>query len=136
MFSGKTNIFPDNARKIIVQCNFFRKTIFSEHLEKENIFFRALCWDTKSDAKSFKSYEQFVQKTYCMKARKKRKYIRKENSHTNNNLHGKVHSAIKVVRSPNYFYSWMDLLCIFRILELRNRVTKTSYAKWRHTSNY
>ena len=42
-FSGKRNIiFHDNTRKIIFQRNFFGKTIFSEHLEKENIVFRAV----------------------------------------------------------------------------------------------
>ena len=43
IFSGKRNIiFPDNTRKIIFQCNFFGKTIFSKHLEKENMVFRAV----------------------------------------------------------------------------------------------
>ena len=38
-FSGKRNIiFPDYTRKIIFQYNFFRKTIFSEHLEKNMVF--------------------------------------------------------------------------------------------------
>ena len=42
-FWGKRNaIFPDDKRKIIFQSNFFGKTIFSEHLEKENIAFRAV----------------------------------------------------------------------------------------------
>ena len=32
---GKKNaILPDDARKIIVQCDFFGKIIFSEHSEK------------------------------------------------------------------------------------------------------
>ena len=35
-------IFPDNTRKIIFQCDFFGKTIFSKHLEKENMVFRAV----------------------------------------------------------------------------------------------
>ena len=35
-------IFPDNTRKIIFQRDFFRKTIFSGRLEKENMVFRAL----------------------------------------------------------------------------------------------
>ena len=40
MFPCKKNIvFPDNTRKIIFQCNFFGKTLFSEHLEKENMVF-------------------------------------------------------------------------------------------------
>ena len=41
IFLGKRNIiFPDNTtRKIIFQCDFFGKAIFSEHLEKENMFF-------------------------------------------------------------------------------------------------
>ena len=30
----KRNIFPDNAKNIIFPCNFFAKTIFSEHLQK------------------------------------------------------------------------------------------------------
>ena len=39
IFSGKRNIvFPDNTRKILFQCDFFGKTIFSGRLEKENIF--------------------------------------------------------------------------------------------------
>ena len=43
MFSGKRNIiFPDNARKIIFQRNFFGKTIFSGCLGKENVVFRAV----------------------------------------------------------------------------------------------
>ena len=41
IFSGKRNIiFSDNTTKsIIFQCYFFGKTIFSEHLEKENMVF-------------------------------------------------------------------------------------------------
>ena len=35
-------INPDNTRKIICQCNCFEKTIVSEHLEKENMVFRAM----------------------------------------------------------------------------------------------
>ena len=43
IFSGKRNIiFPDDAINIIFRCNFFGKTIFSEHLEKENVVFRAV----------------------------------------------------------------------------------------------
>ena len=43
IFSGKRNIiFFDNTRKIIFQCDFFGKTIFSEHLEKENMVFSAV----------------------------------------------------------------------------------------------
>ena len=42
IFSGKRNIFPDNTRKIIFQCDFFGKTSFSKHLEKENMVFRAV----------------------------------------------------------------------------------------------
>ena len=43
IFSGKRNIiFPDNTRKIIFQCDFFGKTIFSKHLEKENMVFHAV----------------------------------------------------------------------------------------------
>ena len=43
IFSGKRNIiFPGNIRKIILQRDFFGKTIFSEHLEKENMVFRAV----------------------------------------------------------------------------------------------
>ena len=44
IFSGKRNIiFPDSTtRKIIFQCDFFGKTIFSEHLDKKIIVFRAL----------------------------------------------------------------------------------------------
>ena len=44
-FSGKSNIiFLDNTRKIISQCNFFGKIIFSKHLEKKYGF---LCSDVK-----------------------------------------------------------------------------------------
>ena len=43
ILSGKRNIFfLDNTRKIIFQCNFFEKTIFSKYLEKENMVFRAV----------------------------------------------------------------------------------------------
>ena len=43
IFSGKRNIiFPDNTRKIIFQCNYFGKTIFSKHLKKENMVFQAV----------------------------------------------------------------------------------------------
>ena len=43
IFSGKRNIiFPHNTKKIISQCDFFGKTIFSKHLEKENMVFRAV----------------------------------------------------------------------------------------------
>ena len=43
ILSGKRNIvFPDNTRKIIFQCDFLRKTIFSNHLEKENMVFLAV----------------------------------------------------------------------------------------------
>ena len=43
IFSGKRNIiFPDDTRNIIFQWGCFGKTIFSEHLEKENMAFRAV----------------------------------------------------------------------------------------------
>ena len=43
IFSGKRNIvFPDNTRKILFQCDFFGKTIFSGRLEKENMVFGAV----------------------------------------------------------------------------------------------
>ena len=43
IFSRKRNaIFPDDRRKIIFQCDFFGKTIFSEHLKKENMLFRVV----------------------------------------------------------------------------------------------
>ena len=43
IFSGKRNIiFLDNTGKIIFQYDFFGKTIFSKHLEKENTVFRAM----------------------------------------------------------------------------------------------
>ena len=43
IFSGKRNItFPGNIRKIIFQRDFFGKTIFSDHLEKENMVSRAV----------------------------------------------------------------------------------------------
>ena len=38
----RNTIFPDDTRKIILQCDFFGKIIFSEHLEKENMAFRAV----------------------------------------------------------------------------------------------
>ena len=39
IFSGKRNIiFPDNTRKILFQCNFFGKIIFSEYLKKISYF--------------------------------------------------------------------------------------------------
>ena len=43
MFLGKkSTIFPHNTRKIIFWCGFFGKTIFSEHLQKENMFLCAV----------------------------------------------------------------------------------------------
>ena len=40
LFWGKRNaIFPDDIRKIILQCNFFGKTIFSEHLKNISYFY-------------------------------------------------------------------------------------------------
>ena len=42
IFSRKRIIFPDSTKKIIFQHNFFWKTIFSEHLEKENMLFCAV----------------------------------------------------------------------------------------------
>ena len=43
IFLGKSNItFPNNTRKIIFQCDFFGKTIFSKHLDKENMVFGAV----------------------------------------------------------------------------------------------
>ena len=51
IFSRKRNIiFPGNTRNIIFQCDFFGKTIFSEHLEKENIVYRAVL-NTKKGGK-------------------------------------------------------------------------------------
>ena len=41
-FPEKNTIFPVNTRKIIFQHNFFEKSIFSEHLEKENMVFRTV----------------------------------------------------------------------------------------------
>ena len=39
IFSGKRNaIFPHDIRKIIFQCNFFGKTIFSKHLKNISYF--------------------------------------------------------------------------------------------------
>ena len=32
------SIFPDNTRKIMFQCNFFEKNIFSERLKKVSYF--------------------------------------------------------------------------------------------------
>ena len=43
IFSVKRNInLTDDTRKTIFQCNFFGKSIISEHLEKENMVFRAV----------------------------------------------------------------------------------------------
>ena len=43
IFSEKRNIiFLDDTRKIIFQRDFFGNIIFSEHLEKENMVFRAV----------------------------------------------------------------------------------------------
>ena len=51
IFSGKRNIiFPDNTRKIIFQCDFFGKTIFSNIWKKkiweifQKIFFSVQCY--------------------------------------------------------------------------------------------
>ena len=37
-FSGKNTIFPYNTRSVIFLCNYFEKTIFSEHLKKISYF--------------------------------------------------------------------------------------------------
>ena len=43
IFSRKRNaIFSDDTRKIPFQCDFFGKNFFLEHLEKENMSFRAV----------------------------------------------------------------------------------------------
>ena len=43
ILSGKRSItFRDNTRNIIFQRDFFEKAIFSEHLENENMVFRAV----------------------------------------------------------------------------------------------
>ena len=43
IFLGKRNIIvSDDTRNNIFQCDFFGKTIFSEHLEKENKVFHAV----------------------------------------------------------------------------------------------
>ena len=49
IFSGKRNIiFPDNTtKKIIFQCDFFGKPIFSEHLKKIS-YFHVLFWERSS----------------------------------------------------------------------------------------
>ena len=48
IFSGKRNtIFPDDRRKIIFQCDFFGKTIFSEHLRKTS-YFHVFFWKRSS----------------------------------------------------------------------------------------
>ena len=48
IFSGKTNaIFPHDKRKIIFQCNFFGKTLFSEHL-KNISYFHVFFWERSS----------------------------------------------------------------------------------------
>ena len=45
IFSGKRNaIFPHDIRKVIFQCNFFGKTIFSEHL-KNISYFHVFFWE-------------------------------------------------------------------------------------------
>ena len=47
----KWNItFPDNTRKIIFQCNFFGKTICSDHLEKIWFFCAVSCKSSAIDA--------------------------------------------------------------------------------------
>ena len=42
-FGGTGTSFPDNTRKIIFPCNFFGKTIFSEHLKKMS-YFHVFCF--------------------------------------------------------------------------------------------
>ena len=72
-FSGKRNIiFPDDTRKIIFECDFFGKIIFSKHLEKENMVFRAVSlWkyyrdkqnNNLTDCESFKSKIKIIGNT-------------------------------------------------------------------------
>ena len=58
--SGKRKIIsPDNTRKIIFQCDFFGKTIFPEHLEKENMVFRRV-YRNQSIVFLCKSIDQFL----------------------------------------------------------------------------
>ena len=49
IFTGKRNtIFPDHAtRKIIFQCNFLGKTIFTEHLKKTS-YLHVIFWERSS----------------------------------------------------------------------------------------
>ena len=54
IFSGKKNHFPDNTRKIIFQRKSFGKTIFSEHLEKENMVSRAVVSPTNSHINNYR----------------------------------------------------------------------------------
>ena len=42
-FGGTGTNFPDNTRNTIFRCNFFGKTIFSEHL-KEISYFHVFCF--------------------------------------------------------------------------------------------
>ena len=49
IFSGKRNvIFPHDIRKIIFQCNFLGKTIFSEHLKNISYFHMFFFWERAS----------------------------------------------------------------------------------------
>ena len=54
-------IFRDNATKIIFQCDYFVKTIFSEHLEKENIVFCAVLYPPTKES-LLKYFVDFTEK--------------------------------------------------------------------------
>ena len=44
----RNTIFPDITKKIVFRCKFLGKTIFSKHLEKENMVFRAVLSTTQT----------------------------------------------------------------------------------------
>ena len=59
IFLGRRNIiFPDNRKKIIFQRDFFENTIFSEHLEIENMVFCAVWVVGKNTANKNSSFKR------------------------------------------------------------------------------
>ena len=66
IFLGKRNaIFPDDRRKVIFQCDFFGKTIFSEHL-KNISYFHVFFWERSSFIFRLKNKIIFSGKSFLM----------------------------------------------------------------------
>ena len=86
----RSTISPDITKKIMFQCDFFRKIIYSEHLEKENIVFCAVLWNYK--IKKLRNYKTIL--------KKKRSYLMRDTSYLYKNGF-KIHGFYEHVRFWN-----------------------------------